>query len=380
MEMSQQAAVDFYSRRDRIFDQAIVENTGAQAIVLFSAKDIHYLTGMREGIQCLMVTRMRMVAITTCMFESEVKLEAPHCELVVSSPDPRFRYNIYQFTIEELLRRDWLIVAYDASQTTVMASDELHFHSRLHPIILHPVRDLTVRPRAIKDPWELHQIQRCISIAEEAFLKLIEPGIDNLIGMTEREIAWELEGLMRLLGAERQGFPGTGLIVASGPNSASVHPKPSDRTIRSGEALLIDWGAELNEYRSDSTRTVFPGGIPDWAEKALPTVIRALEAAVQELRPEAPVKHADLAARAVITGAGFPEFTYGVGHGVGLLIHEAPWIRPESSDPFAMDMITTIEPGIYLPGIGGIRIENIYHIQESGAKRMGTLPAAFPFI
>lgn len=120
--------------------------------------------------------------------------------------------------------------------------------------------------------------------------------------------------------------------------------------------------------------------MPDWAEKALPTVIRALEAAVQELRPEAPVKHADLAARAVITGAGFPEFTYGVGHGVGLLIHEAPWIRPESSDPFAMDMITTIEPGIYLPGIGGIRIENIYHIQESGAKRMGTLPAAFPFI
>ena len=143
-----------------------------------------------------------------------------------------------------------------------------------------------------------------------------------------------------------------------------------------GEALLFDWGAEFSGYRSDITRTVFPDSVPEFARQAYPLVEQALLRAAACLRPGAAAGDIDRAARNTITDAGYGEFHYGVGHGVGLAIHEAPWLRAHSNDLCATDMLTTIEPGIYLPGIGGIRIENVYRVTDDGNECLGELPTA----
>jgi Xaa-Pro aminopeptidase len=179
---------------------------------------------------------------------------------------------------------------------------------------------------------------------------------------------------MWALGADRQGFPETGIIVASGPNSAKPHHAPGHRRVAAGEALLIDWGAEVSGYRSDLTRTVFPGSVPGFALQAYPIVEQALQRAAGRLRAGAAMGEIDRAARETITDAGYTEFHYGVGHGVGLAIHEAPWLRANSTDLCEPGMLTTIEPGIYLPDIGGIRIENLYQITRDGSECLGNLP------
>ena len=228
--------------------------------------------------------------------------------------------------------------------------------------------------RAVKDACEITLTRRCVWIAERAFSEMLGAGARALIGRTEQELAHELEARMWALGAESQGFPETGIIVASGPHSASPHHSPGQRRIVAGEALLFDWGAELAGYRSDLTRTVFPCSVPAFAIQAYPVVEQALERASQRLRAGAAMGEIDRAARETITDAGYPEFHYGVGHGVGLAIHEAPWLRANSTELCVADMLTTIEPGIYLPEIGGIRIENVYQVTAGGNECLGSLP------
>ncbi len=366
---------DYQKRLQRVMSQEMISGNGIDCVLLFDPVDIRYLSGMREGIQCLLLTADSMTAVTTCMFSGEVREMAPHCELLVSSPSPRFRANIYGFMVGELGRRGASSVAIDASRTAVQAFDEMQFASRELDIVFHPVRDLMAYPRSIKDEYEIELTKRCVDVAESAFRRLVELGAGFVIGKSERLLSWEIEGFMRELGAERQGFPGTGMIVASGPNSAGVHPVPGGRIIQEGEPLLIDWGAEIGGYRSDSTRVLFPGKVPDWVMSAYPAVLESLQMAVREIRAGGPLSAVDLKAREVIMEAGFPEFTYGVGHGVGLQIHESPWIRPESTSCFEEGMITTVEPGIYIPGKGGIRIENIYRVGSDGAERLGELSA-----
>lgn len=178
------------------------------------------------------------------------------------------------------------------------------------------------------------------------------------------------------LGADRQGFPETGVIVASGPNSASAHHAPGSRRVSPGDTLLIDWGAELDGYRSDMTRTLFIGNLPEFAVEAYPVVRSALELAAGALQAGNTMGQVDHAARETVMAAGFPEFHYGVGHGIGLAIHEAPWLRAHSADRLEAGMITTIEPGIYLPGEGGIRIESIYEVLPGGPQRLDRLPTS----
>lgn len=364
---------DYMNRASRIFAGKAMREAGIEAVVLLDARDIFYLTGMREGIQSLIITCDEIVVITHRMFEDEAIETCPHCRVIVTSKDPKERPNIYQFTINFLSKEMLRKTAVDAARMTHQAFDEMQYHARQTDTVIHPIPEITNAVRAIKDDFEIALTRRCIEVAESAFRRLLDQGAGFMIGKTEKEIAWTMEAYMREAGADRQGFPGTGLIVASGPNSAGVHPKPGNRVIREGEVVLIDWGAEIDEYRSDSTRTVFPGTLPGWAEKAYPVVLEAHMASVECLRDGGAIQDADLAARNFIKEAGYEEFHYGVGHGVGLQIHESPWIRATSTGKFETGMVTTIEPGIYLPGTGGIRIEDMYHIQKNGSEIMGCL-------
>jgi Xaa-Pro aminopeptidase len=343
-------------------------------VVLSAPLDIRHLTGSREGISWLVLFEAASFAISRHMLVSEVSAEAVDCEILLASDRSTERPDLELFIITRLARQGLRRIVIDPARLSAQSYLRLTAHAQAASLEILSLPDLLSDVRAVKDPSEITLTRRCVAIAEAAFRSLIAEGAAALIGRTEREIANELEIRMWAAGADRQGFPETGVIVASGPNSASAHHTPGTRRIVAGEPLLIDWGAELAGYRCDSTRTIFPGGVPDFALQAYPIVEQALHLAASHLRAGAAMGEVDRAARETVTNAGYPEFHYGVGHGVGLAIHEAPWLRAHASELCQIDMLTTIEPGIYLPGIGGIRIENLYRVTPDGNECLGDLP------
>lgn len=364
---------DFLLRRRRALGRSrqIAE---IDALVICDPLDIHYLTGTRHGISWLVLSDHATFAISRHMLISEVRAEAVDCEILLASSTSTERPELEQFVIGELARRNLGITAIDPSRLAAQSYFRLTRHAATFGIGLECVPEALASLRSVKDPSELALTRRCVNIAERAMGGLLAQGASWLIGRSERELADELESRMWALGADRQGFPETGIIVASGPNSASAHHTPGHRRVAAGEALLIDWGAEVSGYRSDLTRTVFPRSVPEFAIHAYPVVEQALHRAASQLRAGASMGEIDRAARETVTNAGYTEFHYGVGHGVGLAIHEAPWLRAHSDDSCEADMLTTIEPGIYLEGTGGIRIENLYQITRDGCESLGNLP------
>lgn len=352
-------------------DAAREIDAAAAAVLICHPKDIYYLTGVREGVLWLIVAADLTISVSRHMLVHEVREQMPDCEVLLPTVRSTDRVDIEAFVAAQLLRHSLDIVLVETAKVSAASYLALAGHVKLSP-----VAGLLEGLRAIKDDEETRIIERCVEIAELAFRELIQPGATGLIGKTEREVAVELERLMIAMGADRQGFPDTGIIIAGGPNSANAHHQPGARRLQSGDPVLIDWGAELGGYRSDQTRTLFLHDVPGFAREAYPVVALALERAATLLGPGVEMGDVDHAARQAVMAAGFPEFHYGVGHGVGHDIHEGPWIRAHSTARFAQDMITTIEPGIYLQGTGGIRIEKLFRITSDGAVALDALPVS----
>lgn len=337
-------------------------------------RDIRYLTGVEEGISRLIVTSDATIAVTRHLFIEELRELLPDCELLLPVPRSTVSPDLAEFVIAQIERLGLPGLRVDPGRMTAADYLALNEAAARSGRSLESSPGLVQRLRSIKEPGELSLIRRCVEISETALRELIAGGADALLERSERDLAIELEARMVELGADRQGFPGTGLIVASGPNAAHAHHRPGTRRIRAGEPLLIDWGAELQGYRSDMTRTFFPGHIAEFGQRVYPIVEDALLKATAQLRPGEVMSEVDRVARETVQQAGLSEFHYGVGHGVGLEIHEQPWIRLDSDERFFEGMVTTIEPGVYQPGIGGIRIENLHHLTARSAESLGTLP------
>lgn len=367
-------APDFPQRRCRALETARRLHGQVDALVLCDPLDIHYLTGTRHGISWLALLERECLAVSRHMLIREVSAEAVECQILLPSERSTDRPDLEQFILRELVQRGLKTAVIDPARLSAQSYLRLSGHAASDGIRLLATPEILAPLRAVKDAHEIALTRHCVRIAEQALSGLLAQGAGHLVGKSERQLADELEARMWALGADRQGFPETGIIVASGPNSASCHHSPGPRRVAGGEALLFDWGAECNGYRSDLTRTVFPVKVADFAVQAYPVVEQALLRASQCLRAGAETGAPDRAARDTITAAGYPEFHYGVGHGVGLAIHEAPWLRAHATDLCETDMLTTIEPGIYLPGIGGIRIENVYRVHETGCECLGHLP------
>ena len=365
---------DLNQRCKRAFTAAAAQHNKLDSVLITDRHDVMYLTSLREGIWGLILTETHAIAITSLMFVDEVKERAPHCEPVLLTKIPKERPDPMEFIAQELKRRELRAVVVDPAGMSGKTYRMLTEQAVSLGLEFLPCNDVMDPIRARKDDDEIVLIERCVQIAEQAFSEFIAQGAGQVIGKTERQIAWELEVKMRDLGADRQGFPLTGIIVATGSHSAGAHPIPGDRKIAEGDIVLIDWGAELHEYRSDSTRVIFPGSVPDFARKAYPVVEESLKCGADALKHGASMADVDRVCRQTVIDAGYPEFSYGVGHGVGLEIHEAPWLRASSKETLATNMLTTIEPGIYQLGVGGIRLENIYRVTEEGCERLGTLP------
>ena len=365
---------DFPLRRSRALTACRKIHAGLDAVVLCDPLDIHYLSGSRHCISWLVLHQGTPFALSRHMLVREARAEAPDCEILLPSERSTDRPDIEPFIIGELVKRGHHTIAVDPAKLTAQSYLAILRHAAAAGMEILDIPNLLAGVRAVKEASEIALTRRCVHIAQQAFTGLIAGGARSLIGRTEKDVSNELESRMWDLGADCQGFPETGVIIASGPNSASPHHTPGQRRIAAGEALLIDWGAEVAGYRSDLTRTIFPVSVPDFALQAYPVVERALHLASQQLRPGAAMGEVDRAARETITDAGYTEFHYGVGHGFGLAIHEAPWLRAHSTELCDIDMVTTIEPGIYLPEIGGIRIENDYLVTPDGNECLCDLP------
>jgi len=217
--------------------------------------------------------------------------------------------------------------------------------------------------RMLKDEDELIKIEKAISISDMAcdyIRDFVRPG------MSEKEVAWELEVFMRTHGAEAIAFD---LIVASGPNGAKPHAVPQDEPIREGALIVMDMGARVDGYHSDLTRTICLGEPDKKAQEIYDIVLRAQLVAEQRARPGMTGQELDAVARGIIDEAGYGEhFGHGLGHGVGLAVHEKPRVSSTSTDVLEPGTVCTIEPGIYLPGWGGVRIEDMVLFTEDGAR------------
>jgi len=220
--------------------------------------------------------------------------------------------------------------------------------------ILVPTYDVVDRMRAVKEAGELESIRDAVILADAAFAHL--QGVVHA-GMTERELAWEIEAFLRKGGSEGVAFPP---IVASGPNASMPHHVPGDRPLQAGEPIIIDWGARVGGYCSDITRTIVLGEADEQFKRVYSTVLAAQEKAAAKIKAGMTGAKADALARDVIVESGMGEqFVHSLGHGVGLAIHEQPTLKRTSQEVLEDGMVFSVEPGVYVPGWGGVRIEDL---------------------
>jgi Xaa-Pro aminopeptidase len=225
------------------------------------------------------------------------------------------------------------------------------------------VEELVEHQRLCKDLGEIAAIKKSLAVTEKA-LSLVWQNLST--GKTERDVAWEIERSIREEGAEAVSFPP---IVASGPNASLPHAVPTNRRIGAGEPVILDLGSKLNHYCSDMTRT-WIAGTPNEKLREIYRIVRDAQLAAQDfIRAGKDTIEVDAAARNLISKAGYGEnFGHGLGHGVGLAVHEKPGLRKKKSMILEEDMVVTIEPGIYLPGFGGVRLENMVRITTNGCE------------
>ena len=232
-----------------------------------------------------------------------------------------------------------------------------------------PSRGVVESLRAVKDEGEMERVRRAARAADHAFHALTA---EAWIGHSERELAWRLRSLMHAHGVDHLSFD---TAILTGANGAKPHASPGDLLVEPKTLVVADWGARLDGYCSDCTRTVATGPLPAELKRAYDVCLEAQLAALAGIRPGMTGVEADALARDVIVAAGLGEqFGHGLGHGVGVEIHEAPRLSTESSDTLEVGNVITIEPGIYLPGVGGVRIEDLAVVRENGVEVLTSFP------
>jgi Xaa-Pro aminopeptidase len=346
------------ARRDRA--SAAVKALGADAVLVTSPCNVRYLTGLVSSNAAVLIgADGRAVLGTDSRYAGIAQRECPDVELVIEREVDRALTGC---------ARDagWRSIAFEDLWLTVRRYRGLTGDGELAIGALIPAGDVLDELRMIKDEAELDLLARACAITGEAFsavLGQLRPGV------TEREYAIALERAMVDLGADAPAFD---TIVASGPNGAVPHHRAGQRAFEAGDLVTVDCGAKVGGYHADMTRTVAIGKPAGWQCEVYDLVAQAQAAGVAAARPGADVEDVDAAARDLIEGAGHGgHFAHGLGHGVGLEIHEAPIIGYGRKGTLADRVPITIEPGIYLPGTGGVRIEDTL-VVRAGAGAAGS--------
>ena len=370
--MSRQNRVDraAYARRRRALDRLAKRHTRARvdAYLISKPEDVSYLSGFTGEDSALLTGNGWSVLVTDFRFAEQAPSECPGSEIRLRAN----RRSLADELVALINERGVRSVGVQGDHMTI--GQERALAKKLRKKRLRPLADLMVELRSVKDDEEVRLTKKAVRIAEAAFRRLIAKGAKHLIGKTERQIAAEMEWSMRSLGADGPAFD---MIVATGANGSMCHYRPADRKIKRGDPVLFDWGASIDGYRSDITRVVFTGEPKPKMREIYNIVLRAHDAAVAAVRPGASCGSVDAAARKLIADAGYGnEFGHGIGHGIGREIHESPHVSPGNKQRLRKNSIITIEPGIYLPGVGGVRIEDDILVTTGGRERLNSLPRA----
>ena len=319
-----------------------------EPLLVTTPANVTYLSGFVSSNAALFVEPDAVRLFTDFRYAEKAR-EVPDVEFVEA------RRDTVQHIAELLSGR----VAFESSHLTYRNWEIL----RDGGLELVPRVGLVESLRAVKDDDELRRIREAATITAQAFERLSE---ETFVGRTERELAWRMDELFHDLGADAPAFE---TIVAAGANGAIPHADPGKRTIGENTTIVIDAGAAVDGYCSDCTRTFATGELPDELRRAYDVCLQGQLAGLEATRAGVSGVDADKASRDVIAEAGFGEkFGHGLGHGVGIDVHEAPRLAQTSSDTLEARNVVTIEPGIYLEGTGGIRIEDLVVVTEDGPE------------
>jgi Xaa-Pro aminopeptidase len=341
------------ARRDQV--QARVAALDADAALITYRPNVRYLTGLASSNAALLVPAAGpCVLATDSRYTLAAQRDCPDLELLTE------RFLVPAFGALAA-GRGYRRLLFEAQEVTVASHRKLAAEAA--GVDLAPFGLEIEELRTVKDDAELDLLAAACRISCQAFEELlptIRPGI------TERQLATAIERRMVDIGAEAPAFD---TIVASGPNGAIPHHAPGERQLQRGDLVTIDFGARSGGYHADMTRTVSIGEPAQWQRDTYELVARAQQAGMAAARPGAALTEVDAAARDLIREAGHGEhFRHGLGHGVGLEVHEAPMLGYESAGRLAARVPVTIEPGIYLPGMGGVRIEDILVVDGEGSS------------
>ena len=338
------------------------DGAGIDALLVGTESNRRYLSGFTGSAGNLMVTPFRRVLITDGRYTSQAAVQSPDYE-VVTHTGPILEQ--VAATAAELGTKQ---IGFDPSTTSV--TDFQNLSERLgEDCSLVATPGLVEKLRLIKDEYELAIMRRAIKIADEAHAMVAR---ELVPGKTERELAMQIEQEFRRLGAQKPSFD---VIVAAGTNSAMPHYLPGDYVIGAGDPVVVDFGVILDGYCSDITRTYCSGGRTSQFQEIYTIVLEAEEAALAGVGAGKSGREVDGLARSIITEAGYGEsFGHGTGHGVGIDIHEAPRLAETATDVLEAGMVHSIEPGIYLPEWGGVRIEDLVLVREDGAEILTAAP------
>lgn len=320
-----------------------------------------YLSGFTGSAGALLISPQEARIFVDFRYIEQTKMQAPQFQLIREDRTQALHKefaNTLATSLQELgLRR----LGFESEHLPVHQYKA--WQENLAGVDLVPTTNLVEELRAVKEPGELELIRKAVALADEAYQHLrdlVRPGL------SEREASWAAESYMRTHGAEGVAFE---FLIQTGPHGALPHWTAGDELIQNGAPLIIDMGARLEGYHSDLTRTLFLGKSDSQFQKIYDIVRKAQEAALQGIHPGIKGGEADALARKVIDEAGYGEyFGHGLGHGVGLAIHEKPWVRRESQDVLRPGMAITVEPGIYIPGWGGVRIEDLVLVVDDGVE------------
>ncbi len=345
-----------HSRRIAVLRERLSADSAASALAL-SQESRRWLTGFTGSNGQVIVDGTRVVLLTDGRYRAQAETEAG------AVVDEIIIYEAF----EEAAAR--LLVGDVAVESGALTYEQLtRWTGALPAVRLIDGSAIWQGLRAVKDEAEIQAIRAAIARAEAAW-RVVEPSLSP--GRIERDIALDLEWHMRKAGARRVPFD---FIVASGVRSALPHGVAGDRVLAAGDSLTVDFGAEAGGYFSDMTFSGSLGG-DTWTSEICAVLVDAQAAAMAAIAPGVACREVDLAARSVIEQAGFGEaFVHSLGHGVGLAIHEAPTLSRRSDDVLAAGMVVTVEPGIYVPGRGGARLEDMVLVTDHGAERLTTVP------
>jgi Xaa-Pro aminopeptidase len=325
-----------------------------------SYPNYRYLSGFSGSVCVLLITRERAVIMSDFRYRTQIRGEAPDLEYVeIVGPVEQTVCRV----IEEMSIRQ---LAFESAHTTYRQYAHL---KSIEALELVPSEDWVEDLRAIKDQSELLLIEKAAAIADSAIEQVAR---ELRAGMTENEVANRLNFLLRSEGAKKEAFD---LIVASGPRSAMPHAASSERFIQEGEPVVIDIGAQFAGYHSDLTRTVWVGTINQKIAEVYEIVENAQAVAIRAVRPGMALAELDAVARSFIEQVGYGEFFgHGLGHGVGLEVHESPTVSRFGKGEIQPGMVFSVEPGIYLPEIGGVRIEDMVVATREGCRLLTKSP------